>query len=296
MTTAYIVDLDPVTERYHRSTNASRRQLSIRDNGSGTMAGQGADCSVGIPIISEVFNKMLEVVKKDGPRGLTFSMTPNYHEFNDSYGLPWFNHYFLQEFIPSQPEIKARLESGIRMLDVGCGRGAAMKMLAQSFPNSHFVGLDIDQCNVDWAYKDVATLGLKNLEYVCADASAMPNDWTSTFDYVFFFNLLHDTPRPDLIIDDVKRVMKKDGIMSVIELYAESKHADNLGDPNASFIYTDSLFYCLPMSNNHPGSMALGAMWGKDSIKKFLEGKGFKVKAVSTLPMMPQLHFLSELM
>ena len=195
------------------------------------------------------------------------------------------------------------------MLDVGCGHGAAMKMLAQSFPNSHFVGLDIDQCNVDWAYKDVAPLVLNNLEYVCADASAMPNDWTSTFDYVFFFNVLHHTPRPDVIIDDVTRVMKKDGIMSVIELDAESKHAHNLGDQNhaeskhahnhgdqnASFNSTDSLSHCLPMSNNHPDSMALGAMRGKDSITKFLEGKGFVVKAVSKLPMMPQLHFLSAL-
>ena len=63
MTTAYIVDLDPVTERYHLPTH---RVDSFR---SGTMAGQGADCSVGIPIISEVFNHMLEVIKKDEPRG-----------------------------------------------------------------------------------------------------------------------------------------------------------------------------------------------------------------------------------
>ncbi|XP_041461479.1 uncharacterized S-adenosylmethionine-dependent methyltransferase Rv2258c-like isoform X1 [Lytechinus variegatus] len=290
MTTAFIVDLDPVTEKYHLPPH---RVDSFR---SGTMEGQAADCCIGIPVVSDVFRTMLKVIKKDGPRGMEFSMAPNYHEFNDSYGLPWFNHCFVQDFIPSQPEIKSKLESGIRMLDVGCGHGAAIKKLAESFPNSHFVGLDVDQNTVDWSNKEAESSALKNLEYVCSDATAMPKDWTSSFDYVFFFNLLHDTPRPDLIIDEAKRVMKKSGIISVIEMDGKSKQCENLDNPSASFNYTDSLFYCLPMSYNNPDSVALGAMWGKDRIREFLERKGLKIKDESILPMMPQVHFLSELM
>jgi methylase of polypeptide subunit release factors len=38
----------------------------------------------------------------------------------------------------------ARLEEGVRVLDVGCGTGAAVLSMAAAYPNSTIYGVDID--------------------------------------------------------------------------------------------------------------------------------------------------------
>ena len=75
-------------------------------------------------------------------------------------GLPWHEHdprvfssvarfygtmyraSLLTEWFPAVPGLVERLESGIRVLDVGCGLGVPTILLAEAFPNSTFVGVD----------------------------------------------------------------------------------------------------------------------------------------------------------
>ena len=46
------------------------------------------------------------------------------------------------------PEHSERLERGATVLDAGCGRGRALLVLAQRFPNSRFTGWDLFWCGV----------------------------------------------------------------------------------------------------------------------------------------------------
>jgi ubiquinone/menaquinone biosynthesis C-methylase UbiE len=43
------------------------------------------------------------------------------------------------------PGLIERLEEGIDVLDVGCGSGRALNLLAHTFPNSSFVGYDFSE-------------------------------------------------------------------------------------------------------------------------------------------------------
>src|SRR5208282_6721314 len=45
-------------------------------------------------------------------------------------------------WIPSLHDVKAKLEAGARIADVGCGKGASTILMAKAFPNSHFFGFD----------------------------------------------------------------------------------------------------------------------------------------------------------
>lgn len=186
-------------------------------------------------------------------------------------------------------------EMGIRVLDVGCGTGLATQLMAKKFPESQFVGVDIAQSNVDEANEEATRLGLKNVLYVCADGSGMPGDWASTFDHAFFFNMLHDTSRPDLLIDEVKRVLKKDGFMSIIEFDFGSKVGDNVGNTTAPLFYTISLFYCLPQAYQPEDSHGLGTLWGRERIQDFLKEKGLVLKSATKVPKINELHFLCHL-
>src|SRR5206468_8292803 len=54
----------------------------------------------------------------------------------------WFENLLLQQWIPAMPDVKALLERGCDVADVGCGRGRGIIKLAQAFPQSRCVGYD----------------------------------------------------------------------------------------------------------------------------------------------------------
>ncbi|XP_071487143.1 S-adenosylmethionine-dependent methyltransferase Rv2258c-like [Diadema antillarum] len=290
MTCSHIVDLDATGRRYHLP---ARRAGCFED---GNPAYGTTQFSLSVPILSEVFNNMSESIKADGPRGLTFEASKSFNEVDEKFSVKWYQDCLCQQFIPSYPEIQGMLERGIQMLDLGCGRGVATRTLAKQFPNSHFTGLDIREENVKEATEAAEAMGLKNVEYVTCDATGMSADWTDKFDYVFTFNVLHDTPRPDTILADVRRVLKKDGgRLSVVEFGSHSEHAKNIDSyPSAGMLYTVSLFHCLPVSYQEEDSLGLGTLWGKDKVVEFLKQCGFVVKSVSEVPMLPEAHFLCE--
>ncbi|XP_030850727.1 uncharacterized protein LOC586122 [Strongylocentrotus purpuratus] len=280
---ARIVHLDPVTERYH----IPAQLLDVFKKG--TPQNHLVLATKAVPFLSEVFNDMREVVKKEGPLGLPFSKAKSFTEFEDDFSRLWYENEFRQEFIPSIPSLHTKLDKGISMLDVGCGHGAGILNLAEHYPRSRFVGIEIGEDSVKSA-RDLANVkNLTNVEFHCIDATTLPKDWANTFDYVFFHNVIHDLARPDLVLKEVKEVMKPEALMSVLEINASSKQANNIDSQGGSELYTFSLFHCLPVSCNTPGSLGLGTAWGKEAATEFFKEQGFTIKSITELP---KLHFL----
>ncbi len=55
----------------------------------------------------------------------------------------WFENYLIQQWIPAVPDVQTKPEKGALVADIGCGRGRALIKLAQTYPNSRFVGYDV---------------------------------------------------------------------------------------------------------------------------------------------------------
>jgi SAM-dependent methyltransferase len=51
----------------------------------------------------------------------------------------------IEQILPLVPGLLGRLEEGIRVLDLGCGRGKALNLMARRFHNSRFVGYDLSE-------------------------------------------------------------------------------------------------------------------------------------------------------
>ena len=172
------------------------------------------------------------------------------------------------------------LEQGFRVLDLCCGRGAAARNIAHHFPNSSVVGLDIIKDAIEFARDETKKTNLKNVEFVCGDATAMPAEWANTFDYVFTYDGVHDLARPDLQLKEIRRILKPSGFYSCFEPNLRSKLSDNIKIPHATMYYTASMFYCLPSSYHFPDSLGLGACWGTEAAVELLEKCGFTVQSV----------------
>ena len=178
------------------------------------------------------------------------------------------------------PEIRTRLDRGARVLDAGCGRGKALLQLAQSFPNSRFVGVDLSDEAVAFARQAANAAGITNVEYVAADLSSFDRDAASAqYDLIFTFDAVHDQAEPARLLKGIWRALKDDGVYVMQDIHAHSHVHENLDNPLAPLLYTVSCMHCMTVSLAQ-GGQGLGAMWGRELAERMLREAGFASIAV----------------
>ena len=75
-------------------------------------------------------------------------------------------------------------EPDIRVVDLGCGSGATLLLLAESMPNSEFVGLDFNPEHIDWANEFARKSNLKNITFKQESFASTLQSTYGTFDLV----------------------------------------------------------------------------------------------------------------
>jgi len=99
--------------------------------------------------------------------------------------------------LPLVPGLDERLKDGIRVLDVGCGRGRALNLLATWFPNSRFVGIDLSEEAVKFAGVEAKERGNENASFIARDLSRFDQQaQPATFDFITTFDAVHDQASP----------------------------------------------------------------------------------------------------
>ncbi len=225
--------------------------------------------------------------------GVGYERYPDFQAFMAQLANAKHEQTLLTTFLPSvaQGAIQDRLHHGIRVCDVGCGQGTAVLLMAEAFPHSTFVGLDIDNATVDLARKTATARGLTNVRFVCQDAAVLEDaaDWQNCFDYVTAFDAIHDQPHPDHALRGVRHMLAPNGVFSLVDIAAESDLAGNQVHPMGPFLYTVSLMHCMPVGLVGNGA-GLGMMWGRQTALRMLETAGFTQVTVREIPEDPFNH------
>ncbi len=95
-----------------------------------------------------------------------------------------------------------------RVLEVGCGRGVALPVLAKRLQPAELVGLDCDPEVL--AIAQARTAGVARL--VEADVREMPFE-DASFDLVFDFGTFFHTPGPEAMLAEIARVLAPGGTL-----------------------------------------------------------------------------------
>jgi cyclopropane fatty-acyl-phospholipid synthase-like methyltransferase len=67
--------------------------------------------------------------------------------------------------------VVAKLDAGARVADIGCGHGSSTILMAQTYPNSTFVGTDPHEGSIQVARKAAAQAGVaERVNFEAADA------------------------------------------------------------------------------------------------------------------------------
>lgn len=144
--------------------------------------------------------------------------------------------------------------------------------MAETYPNSHFLGLDISDEGLAAGADEAESKGLGNVHFEKQDAARL--DGSKQFDFITTFDAVHDQVRPDLVLRGIAESLRPDGVYLCVDIAASSILADNLEHPFAPLLYTISCMHCMSVSLAE-GGMGLGAMWGHQKAHQMLTEAGF---------------------
>lgn len=177
--------------------------------------------------------------------------------------------------LPLVPGLTERLSRGIDVLDVGCGRGRIIIRLAELFPESRFLGLDLSREATDAARRDSSDKRLANVSFTAVDLSDF--DTTAepeSFDLITTFDAVHDQARPLNVLRGIHRALRAQGVYLMQDIKGSSAVHKNIGHPLGTMLYTVSCMHCMTVSLAQGGE-GLGAMWGEEKTRDYLARAGF---------------------
>ena len=183
--------------------------------------------------------------------------------------------------LPLAPGVSDALASGINVLDVACGSGAALISLAQSYPDSRFTGIDMSAEAIAAGRTEVANRRLRNVNLVPGDVVELGA--AGRYDLITAFDAIHDQAQPARVLDKIYAALKRGGTFLMQDIAGRTNLADNLSLPLAPFMYTISCMHCMSVSLA-AGGPGLGAMWGRERAVEMLGAAGFTDVRVEALP------------
>jgi SAM-dependent methyltransferase len=134
---------------------------------------------------------------------------------------------FLDLVLPNLPGLNARLAGGARVLEVGCGGGWGVVQIAERFPETTCVGIDLEPYSVELARQLIAERGLEGrCEARVQSAGELGED--GTYDVATSFLVVHEiAPETKAgAFSAVARALKPGGYFLIFdETYPETDEA-----------------------------------------------------------------------
>ncbi len=264
MTTGGIVEVDPLDGFF--SLPAERAAWLTRDAAPNNMAA----FTQYVAVLGGVEDRIVDCFHNGG--GVPYSAYPRFHEVMAEDSGQTVVAALTDHILPLDPELVGRLTRGIEVLDVGCGSGRALNLLAKTFPASRFTGYDISEEAIGRGRQAAADAGLTNLSFEIKDVSQLHD--TQRYDLITAFDAVHDQAHPDLLLAGIHQALRDDGLFLMQDIAGSSHVHHNIDHPIGPFLYTISCMHCMTVSLAQGGA-GLGAMWGKETAVAMLTDAGF---------------------
>ncbi len=275
MAAAGVVEVDPTTSRYvlppehaaHLTRAAAADNLAVFAQYIGLLGG--------------VEDEVVECFEKGG--GVPYDRYPRFHAIMEEDSGQSVLSSLETHVLPLVPGLADRLATGIRVLDVGCGRGRILNRLAELFPASDFLGMDLSEDAIAHARAEARRKGLRNAHFAVRDLSDFDRTAeVERFDLVTTFDAVHDQARPLNVLRGIYRALTREGVYLMQDIKGSSCVHKNLGHPIGTLLYTISCMHCMTVSLAQGGE-GLGAMWGEETAREYLRRAGFRSIAVREL-------------
>lgn len=263
MVTGRIVDYNPETRRY--SLPKDHTAVLTRAAGLDNLS----VFAQYVALMAQVEDKIVDCFRKGG--GVPYSAYPKFQELQGEETRRVFDARLIHHILPLTGMVDL-LNEGIEVLDVGCGEGYGINLMAKAFPKSMFYGYDISREGMKAAKAEAKKMKLANVHFKVADAAKLEDK--SRFDLITAFDTIHDQAKPARVLRGISRALRKDGVFLMQDIAASSNVHENMDGPLAPTLYTVSTMHCMTVSLAYGGD-GLGTMWGKQKALEMLAHAGF---------------------
>jgi SAM-dependent methyltransferase len=195
---------------------------------------------------------------------------------------PNYRAHLISEWIPALDGVEAKLKAGAKVADVGCGLGTSTILMAQAYPKSTFIGFDYHPESIELAKEAARKAGVSGrVTFEVAKAKDYPG---GEYDFVAFFDCLHDMGDPAGAARHVRETLAPHGTWMIVEPFANDKLEDNL-NPIGRIFYAASTMLCTPASLSQEVGLGLGAQAGEARLSEVLRSAGFtRVRRAAETP------------
>jgi SAM-dependent methyltransferase len=244
------------------------------------------------PVFLPGFFQLVSAVIKDVPKiedGFRTGKGVGWHEHShdlfhgtERFFRPNYRAHLVSEWIPALDGVEAKLKAGAEVTDVGCGLGTSTILMAQAYPKSKFAGFDYHDGSIELAKQAAGKAGVS--DRVRFEVSAAKNYPGRSYDFVAFFDCLHDMGDPEGAARHVRESLDHDGTWMIVEPFANDRLEDNL-NPIGRVFYGASTTLCTPASLSQEVGLALGAQAGEKRLTEVLKAAGFtRVRRAAQTP------------
>jgi 2-polyprenyl-3-methyl-5-hydroxy-6-metoxy-1,4-benzoquinol methylase len=224
-------------------------------------------CAVTLPRVMEAFRSGGGVPWPDyGADGI---------QAQGDFNRPWLVHQFGKEYLPSIPDVHARLQAQppARVADVACGVGWASIAIARAYPNARVDGFDLDESSIELARGYAAEAGVTDrVEFHVRDAADPAVE--GPYDLAVVIEAIHDLSRPVEALAAIRRILAPEGCAIIAdERTAEAFAAP--ADPVEQLLYGISVVLCLPAAMADQPSAATGTVIRPGVMRRYASQAGF---------------------
>ena len=180
---------------------------------------------------------------------------------------PWNNAFLIPAVLPALDGVVERLDAGINVVDVGCGAGGAVLLMAEAYPESRFTGYDISQHALDRAATKLLASGVRNASFADPRQSPMPTD--HSVDLITTFDCIHDMTHPQQMMEALRAAIAPDGTWLLVDIKAQDTFAENMRkNPMASLMYGISVLSCMSSAMSAADGAGLGTLGLSETIAR----------------------------
>jgi 2-polyprenyl-3-methyl-5-hydroxy-6-metoxy-1,4-benzoquinol methylase len=199
--------------------------------------------------------------------------------FQAAANRPQFVNLLASAWLPTMPDVMAKLERGARVADIGCGSGWSSIAFARAFPKTTVDGFDLDAASIDDARELAAAEGCSDrVRFEVRNAADAPD---GEYVLVCCFEALHDMARPVEVLRAMKSTLAADGAVFIVDQRAEPFMPDN-PDPIQHLLYAASVMHCLPVGRSEEPSACTGTVMQASTLERYATEAGFR--SVEVLP------------
>jgi 2-polyprenyl-3-methyl-5-hydroxy-6-metoxy-1,4-benzoquinol methylase len=259
-----IVEYDPATGRY----------VLPAEHGAFLTTAAGPNDLTAIaqifPYAGLIQTELVDCFRNGG--GVPYSSFPNFQSVQASTTGAFFETSLIDRVLPLADGLVERLQSGARVLDIGCGAGKAVNIMAGAFPASQFAGYDFSAEGIGLAQGEAASRGLTNARFEVKDIAEF--DEPNTYDLITAIELIHDLAKPAKVLSNVHRSLKPGGILLAVDIAASSRLEENFDHPIGPTLFALSVLHCMTVSLAQGGE-GLGTAVGEQKVSQLIRDAGF---------------------